>query len=555
VAHSKIQIAHKLPPATHPGGASPHHHGGGFNLFREIKKDLKGEGFAIALGIPPGVFSAVKHVDPKANRWVENAVKCAGRDVEHVAHALQDESGKISDELSKVPIVGGLLHGLYDSTFFVTFGPVLMTEEVVVEGHRINRVILKQLKAQLRDFKEVGPYAQMIVSFIPGVGTAISAAIACGLAVANGQPIVDVLLSGVKGALPGGPLARMAFDVAQSSIETAVEHKPFTWQSIAKEGVDAASAAIALPDIAKQALEGAVTCTSMIISGKRIDCALVSVFSDALPIPAAAKMAIGDVLDMSVSIAQGQKVDNVLLNELQKASKYLPIPVDAQKAITAGVSIGVGVAEHKKLNQILTTNIEHTVIDILKDQGTAAFPGAAKSALNIGLAMGCGTFMQGVTKSQLVGPVANKLMAEGQTLIKSPVIQTAYQAAKAKGAERGFQIGIAIMRHQCNTNQIMTTRQGLSKQDKVGFDMAVSLHVGRVTNPPSPNVSTDASQAGFFMTKGMQGGYPNQKTVIMQALVEDPNLRIGASVGIKAIGHHRASWWHKLLMWLGLVRE
>lgn len=266
------------------------------------------------------------------NTWVGNVIGTAGRPVASVSHAIQDESGKITKALDKIPVVGGLFVGLYDAVFFSSgLGPMVMTEQIIVEGYGVNTVVLAELKKELKDFKAVGPYAQMICSFIPGVGTYIAGAIGCGLALANGEPIGEAILDGVEGMLPGGPLAKMACDVAKAGIMAAVEHKKITWTSIAQEGISAASSAISLPDAAKDALEGALTCATHLMQGQTLDKALVAGVADALPVPPEAKAAMNQAIDIAHSIAQGQRVDRVLLAHVDQISTLLPIDKKYQK--------------------------------------------------------------------------------------------------------------------------------------------------------------------------------------------------------------------------------
>ncbi|MBX3128386.1 MAG: LysM peptidoglycan-binding domain-containing protein [Polyangiaceae bacterium] len=56
--------------------------------------------------------------------------------------------------------------------------------------------------------------AQTGVSFIPGVGQGVSAGMAAAAALGRGESARDIALSAARGAIPGGPLAQAAFDVA-----------------------------------------------------------------------------------------------------------------------------------------------------------------------------------------------------------------------------------------------------------------------------------------------------------------------------------------------------
>src|SRR5262249_39106355 len=58
------------------------------------------------------------------------------------------------------------------------------------------------------------PYVQSVVSFVPGLGTGVSAALGAAQALADGRPITDAVVAAARGAIPGGPLAQMAFDTA-----------------------------------------------------------------------------------------------------------------------------------------------------------------------------------------------------------------------------------------------------------------------------------------------------------------------------------------------------
>jgi hypothetical protein len=88
--------------------------------------------------------------------------------------------------------------------------------------HTLRAVADKALQPALSVIRKVGsavssviPYAQAVVSFIPGVGTGISAALGAAQALADGRPITDIALAAARSAIPGGPIAKMAFDTAQ----------------------------------------------------------------------------------------------------------------------------------------------------------------------------------------------------------------------------------------------------------------------------------------------------------------------------------------------------
>ena len=62
--------------------------------------------------------------------------------------------------------------------------------------------------------EDIGSYATTVVSLVPGVGTGVSAALAAGIALAQGQSITDAVKNGIRDAIPGGAIATAGFDMA-----------------------------------------------------------------------------------------------------------------------------------------------------------------------------------------------------------------------------------------------------------------------------------------------------------------------------------------------------
>lgn len=203
--------------------------------------------------------------------WLKKAVKSATGAV-----------GSLGTQLGKVPIVGKGLKG----TFALTIGAPFAVANAVASGQRIDKVALGHLTSQIGAIRDVAPYAQMVVSVVPGVGQGVSGAIAASLALANGKNITEALKEGVKGTLPGGPLAKAAFDLGEAAVQ-----------------------------------------------GKPIDKALVA----ALPIPDAQKKLLVTGLETAKDLAHGKRLDAALMNTALAA-----LPPDARKAVTVGLALGHG---------------------------------------------------------------------------------------------------------------------------------------------------------------------------------------------------------------------
>lgn len=95
----------------------------------------------------------------------------------------------------------------------IATSPIRLTRDIA-GGRNIYQSFKADIQQNLRSAGQIAPYAQAVLSVVPGIGSGINAAIAAGAALAHGQSISDALAAGVKNALPGGPLAAAAFDTA-----------------------------------------------------------------------------------------------------------------------------------------------------------------------------------------------------------------------------------------------------------------------------------------------------------------------------------------------------
>jgi len=124
------------------------------------------------------------------------------------------------------------------------------------------------------DPAEIIRAAQTVISFVPGVGTGINAAIAAGSALAKGENITDALVDGVRGSLPGGPLAQKGFDVAAKLVRAAA-----SGQNIGEAALSAARDQIPGGEIAKKAFDVGLA----VAHGQNVQAALLGAASAALP--------------------------------------------------------------------------------------------------------------------------------------------------------------------------------------------------------------------------------------------------------------------------------
>lgn len=398
-------------------------------------------------------------------KWIGNAVKTIGKPISLAGHALQSATGAITHEIDKIPVIGKPFSAVLDSAFIATFGPLEATGQIL-DGRRIDMVILGQLKSELDDFKAAGPYAQMVVSFIPGIGTGISAAIGAGLALANGQPISQAMVAAIKGAVPGGPAASAVFDVAQQTVKAAANHTKVTWDLVASMAGSAGADLASLPQAAKDALVATLSTAGALSRGERPD----------------------------IALADGA---------LQAAQNQIPVP------IVKALQVGMAVAHAKAIQ----TKKQPAIVD----RGTVG-----------------------------------KLIALGRSVaMGDPIVSTARKTLK--DGYNGFDIGMGLVQLAANTNDVLTLRNSLAPVDQKAFDLALSLHIGRVAHPTPANIQNVGGQAAYFATMGMQGAQTASKVSAMAGLASQPSTNIGARVAVDTVMMNRGTAWQRFVHWLRAV--
>lgn len=208
--------------------------------------------------------------------------------------------------IRKVPVVGKGLHAVYS----VASSPVSLTANIAA-GHRVDKAVLNHFKGQINAAKDVAPYVQTVVSMVPGIGTTAAGVIGAATTLARGRPITEAIVEGVKGALPGGPVAKAAFEIAAGT----VQGKPIN---------ESALKALPIPEEQKKVL----------------------------------LMGVGTVK----GLAQGKPVDPVMF---EKALQFLP--PDARKALMTGATMG----EAKKLQEVIAGEAKKAAPKLLEIGKTA----------------------------------------------------------------------------------------------------------------------------------------------------------------------------------------
>ncbi len=196
--------------------------------------------------------------------------------------------GAASAALKGQNILMGAVDGLAGTPLFAA---AVQVTRGVIKGENLLAATKQAVKAGISDAKEALRFAAMVAPFIPGIGTGVGAALGAADALANGQPITQALIAGVRGAIPGGVIAQAAFDTAAS-----------------------------------------------LAQGKRLDQALLTAARNRLP-PGPAQAAF----DTGLALAQGQKVQQAVLQGAGRLLPPSPYSADAMafaKRALAGDNLG-----------------------------------------------------------------------------------------------------------------------------------------------------------------------------------------------------------------------
>lgn len=281
--------------------------------------------------------------DADSDSWLESAVKTAGRAVGTVVTAPINVAETVIDTVGKgisaIPIVGDPLYTVYDAGNLP-----FQVASAAVKGERIDKALVKGLENQVKAIKAVAPYAQTVASMVPGIGTGVAAAIAAGSALAQGRPIDEAIVAGVRGAIPGGPIATAAFDVGYA----AMRGRPID---------EVALNALPVGPAEKTAIIQGFAAAKDIADGRRVDQAIVDRGIKALPPTARAAVQTG------LALAEGENLQDIMR---QQAGLIIPQlvnagasaidnnevlragldTVDDEPLVEEGYQLGVGIMSH-----------------------------------------------------------------------------------------------------------------------------------------------------------------------------------------------------------------
>ena len=360
-----------------------------------------------------------------------------------------------------------LVGGVYHGVLSINAMPFKVAGDIL-GGKNVGQALVAGFKQDVAAVHEVAPVAQTVISFVPGVGPLASSAIGAGLALASGAPMDEVAMAAVRGSIPGGALVGAAYDVGRAAI---VDHKVGNLASLVTTIGQAAG--VPIPPAASAALTGGLNTLRAVANGQKPDVAILT---------AAAQAAPGLLQGLNLSSPSGQR--DAADKLVAKGEELMNLP-QAQKD-----------ALHK--------------------------------ALQIGIAVQHASNLQKTEKQAIARPSEQAKLAQvGQSGL-DPVAAAALASLKGKGAQ-GFIVGHGLMQHSATPFEIRATREKLDSDDQHGFDLALSLHIGRVTAPRPPTKSPEVA-AGYAITHGMRSASAAHRAAMAATIARTP----GGALGVRA---------------------
>jgi len=427
-----------------------------------------------------------------------------GFDLGHFLHDAADTAGKVGDVVGKVASTVG--KALVDSVTW-PFDVAIN----VAKGQRIDRAMLGGLKQALHSAEVIGPYVEAVVSFVPGIGTTIAAAIGGGLALAEGKPIDEILLAATAGAIPGGVFVKDAYDIGKA----AVEKKPML-EILEKGIIDlAGNLGVVIPEGTKDALMHGLGLAQDTINGVAIAAEDVKKAIDLVPDPA--KKAL-----IREAIHPGSKI-NVGDIVLQSAIDSIPgIDGKTKKQIQNGLTIGMAMTHGKNIQE----DGKHAVTNPKGQQELAHHaatladkdPVIASARANLA-GQGTQGFDQGIALIHTPGVTQAQLLAVRNSL------GTAAQHGKDYD-DRNYGSHYHHRHHSARESK----RTKSWSKDQLGFDTALALHMGRVKSKAPSYRLTYRQRAARALAIGTRHAPRDIGQAVLHT-VNDPESAIGVAHG------------------------
>lgn len=382
--------------------------------FGNIFDDISDAASDVAKGVAKGVTGA--------GEWVGGAVSDAG---DWVEGAVDD----IGDTLGDIPVLGGLLGAAWSGATT----PFHIAKDIV-HGVPLDEVALNTFEREIKNIKTVAPYAQTVISFVPGIGPVASGAIGAGIALANGQTIDEALLEGVKGALPGGPLAAAALEAGVG----VIKGKPVEEIGISVISEMGEKVGVKLPPEAEKYLAAGLQVTKGVVEGRPVVTVLVQEAIEQLP------PGQRDAARVAAQLGQGSKVADILIEQGNKeaekgARELVQSGFGAEPKLLAIGKVKGPVSKAGKVAALMTAPKRSGLVQATAGKRVQKLVVSTKkadtrglrNAINASIALGTGAYVQDQMLRAAAGQI-NNLERVGQYASSSDPLLSAARGVLAK---------------------------------------------------------------------------------------------------------------------------
>jgi hypothetical protein len=430
-----------------------------------------------------------------------------GFDLGHFLSDAGSAIGKAAD---------GVVHAIGDSFTW----PFTVANDIL-KGQAIDHAFMDGFRQAVHSIKVLGPYVQAVIAFVPGIGPICGAAIGGGIALAEGKPIDEVMMSAVAGAVPGGVFVKDAYEIGKA----AIEKKPAL--GIITQGVLdlAGNLGTIIPEGARDALIAGLGMSQNTINGVQVAVHDVESVVDKIPDPIK-KAAIREAMN------PGSKV-NVADVVIDSALDMVPgIDAKAKMSIKHGMAIGMAMTHGKNLQEaakkdavtpVAAQKLSHAAANIVQSDPVIA---AARTNLN---GQGVQGFDQGIALAHTPGVTQAQLLAVRNSLGPKSDAQ-GNVAVAPHGEERyhhhdHFHARSGYSRYQDRGREPLRHKWS---NDQLAFDTALALHIGRRFGKRPPGSFTFRQRAAHAVTYGLRNAPPHIAQPVMHTIND-----AGSASGVK----------------------
>lgn len=261
-----------------------------------------------------------------------------------------------------IPVLGDIIH-IAGEAVAAPFNLV----KNIASGANVGDALVNAAKDQIKIVRDVAPYAQTVISLVPGIGTGVAAAIGAGAALAEGKSLDEAAKAAIKGAIPGGAIAAAGFDAAM---------KIASGENVGKAALESARNLVP-PGPGQKAFDIGVA----VATGEKLQNAVAKGLAGLAPEGVQALLGAGQKAISSIpGLAQAAK--NVVGSEATKgfqlASGLLSQTGVSQKALAAVRNNLSSEAQH---GFDTATKTQEAHLPWLKDVAATPLPPAVKAAM------------------------------------------------------------------------------------------------------------------------------------------------------------------------------